>query len=105
MPASGTAYSVHFGPQGQRASTRPEAWRIAYREAQVEQVASPSSSSSAGSQRGSLSRQGVLPASDRLARSQPAASGPVPVGVELEQHQTWQERPSGRSAPTVRNRC
>ena len=24
-------------------------------------------------------------------------------GVELEQHQTWQERPSGRSAPTVRN--
>ena len=104
MPASGTAYSVHFGPQGQRASTRPEAWRIADREAQAEQVASPSSSSSAGSQRGSLSRQGVLPAPDRQARSQPAASGPVPVGVELEQHQTWQERPSGRSAPTVRNR-
>ena len=104
MPASGTAYSVHFGPQGQRASTRPEAWRIADREAQAEQVASPSGSSSTGSQRGSRSRRGVLPAPDRLVRSQPAASGPVPVGVELEQHRTWQERPSGRSAPTVRNR-
>ena len=46
----------------------------------------------------------AAPAPNRQARSQPVASGPVPVGVDLEHHQTWQERPSMRSAPTVRNR-
>ena len=100
MPVSGVAYSVHYGPQGQRASTRPQAWRIADGEAAEASLPNPRSAQvSPGSSAGSRPRSPP----QRGRRS--AASGPVPVGVDdLAQHRTWQERVSSRRAPIVRNR-
>ena len=103
MPASGAAYSVHYGPQGQRASTRPQAWRIA--DGEAAETSSPSPRSVQGSPGSSAGSRPRSPPQRGPQARRPAASGPVPVGVDdLEQHQTWQERASLRRAPTVRNR-
>ena len=103
MPASGAAYSVHYGPQGQRASTRPQAWRIA--DGEAAETSSPSPRSVQGSPGSSAGSRPRSPPQRGPQARRPAASGPVPVGVDdLEQHQTWQERAPLRRAPTVRNR-
>ena len=39
VPASGNAYSVHHGPDGQRASTRPQAWRMSDAASRAEDLA------------------------------------------------------------------
>ena len=107
-PASGNSYAVHYGPSGQRASTRPEAWRIADEaeradEASPSRTPSPPSSAQADNPPSARGRGRSAPRSAQ--RSSQLSSGPVPLNVtDLARHQTFMQRPSMRRAPTARHR-
>ena len=107
-PASGNSYAVHYGPSGQRASTRPEAWRIADEaeradEASPSRTPSPPSSAQADNPPSARGRGQSAPRSAQ--RSSQLSSGPVPLNVtDLARHQTFVQRPSMRRAPTARHR-
>ena len=109
-PASGNSYAVHYGPSGQRASTRPEAWRMADEAERAEGSLpqhSPSPSGSAQASPSANPRSASGRAGHGRGRSTPqlSSSGPVPLDLtDLSQHQTFTQRPSLRRAPTARNR-
>ena len=109
-PASGNSYAVHYGPGGQRASTRPEAWRIADAAERGDEASPPRSPSPPGSAQADNppSARGRGRSASRSAQRPPpqlSSAGPVPLSVtDLTRHQTFVQRPSMRRAPTARHR-
>ena len=94
---------------GQRASTRPEAWRIADEaeradEASPSRTPAPPGSAQADNPPSARGRGRSAPRSAQRS-SQQLSSGPVPLNVtDLARHQTFMQRPSMRRAPTARHR-
>ena len=102
--SSGTRYTAYVGPDGQKASSREVAWRVA------EGRSAPAGSRAAeaeapGSARGGKSRKAASREGPGTPVAAAAGSGPVPRGVHLRDFIVEAARPPRRKPPAQRARA